>query len=125
MPDAHRHTILVVEDNDDNRDALVFLLELEGVATRGARNGREALALLQDGLRPCLIVLDLVMPDMDGLTFYRVMKADPDLASVPVVIVTASGLEAEARARAAGVEVFMRKPPDVEELKRLAAHHCS
>ncbi|HET9793477.1 MAG TPA: response regulator [Thermoanaerobaculia bacterium] len=81
--------VLVVEDDDDVREALLLLLENEGVRAVGATDGRDALERLEAGFRPSLILLDLMMPVMDGERFLRARKADPNLASIPVVVVSA------------------------------------
>ena len=81
--------VLVVEDDDDVREALLLLLENEGVHAVGATDGRDALERLEAGFRPSLILLDLMMPVMDGERFLRARKADPNLASIPVVVVSA------------------------------------
>jgi CheY-like chemotaxis protein len=81
--------VLVVEDDDDVREALLVLLDNEGVNAVGATDGRDAIERIRAGLRPSLILLDLMMPVMDGERFLRARKADPDLASIPVVVVSA------------------------------------
>jgi CheY-like chemotaxis protein len=88
-PTPAEFDVLVVEDDDDVREALLLLLEDEGVHAVGATDGRDALDKIGRGFRPALILLDLMMPVMDGERFLRVRKADPDLASIPVVIVSA------------------------------------
>ncbi len=98
--------VLVVEDEADTLEAVAELLEGEDVAVWRARNGREALDLLEEGARPALILLDLRMPVMDGWEFCRRLAADPRLAQIPVAIVTASAsVDAPARGRDAGVFV--------------------
>ncbi|HKB72021.1 MAG TPA: response regulator [Thermoanaerobaculia bacterium] len=84
-----RFEVLVVEDDDDVREALLFLLEDEGVHAVGATDGRDALEKIENGLRPALILLDLMMPVMDGERFLRARKVDPGLAAIPVVVVSA------------------------------------
>ncbi|HWC65272.1 MAG TPA: response regulator [Thermoanaerobaculia bacterium] len=81
--------VLVVEDDADVREALLLLLEDEGVHAVGATDGHDALDKIARGFRPSLILLDLMMPVMDGELFLRARKADPRLASIPVVIVSA------------------------------------
>ena len=81
--------VLVVEDDDDVREALVLLLGSEGVNAVGATDGRDAIDRIKSGFRPSLILLDLMMPVMDGERFLRTRIADPELASIPVVVVSA------------------------------------
>jgi CheY-like chemotaxis protein len=85
-----RATILVIEDDRDIRECMADALEMEGYAVASAGNGREALDRLRRGLRPDLILLDLLMPVMNGWEFRQVQLADPLLAGIPVVIVSAS-----------------------------------
>ena len=88
--------ILIVDDDNDVRSALAELLEEEGFAVEGAPNGRAALARLRDGAaHPAVILLDLMMPGMDGWDFRSEQMRDPELARVPVVIVSASGFSPE------------------------------
>jgi len=81
--------VLVVEDDTDVREALLLLLEQEGIDALGATNGRDALDRIEQGFRPRLILLDLMMPVMDGERFLHVRMGDERLQSIPVVVVTA------------------------------------
>jgi DNA-binding response OmpR family regulator len=82
--------VLLVEDDAAIRDALRELLEAEGYVVQGAANGREALARLRGGgHRPRLILLDLMMPVMDGWEFRQAQRGDPALACIPVVVLSA------------------------------------
>ena len=83
-------SILVVDDNADVRGLLCALLELEGYITIAAQDGAEALELLAGIPPPAVILLDFMMPDMDGLDVVAALRADPELASIPVVFVSAS-----------------------------------
>jgi CheY-like chemotaxis protein len=116
-----RRLVLVVEDDYGTREALVALAELVGLGVIDVLNGREALTRLRAGLRPCLIVLDMAMPDMDGLEFRRRQLADPQLAAIPVAVVSGGGSAVEADARRLGLTLFLRKPFDPERLTRLFA----
>lgn len=85
------HAVLVVDDNHDIRVALSDILEDEGYAVLHAENGLEALDQLRKARpTPCLILLDLMMPKMDGAGFLRVQRTDPAISSIPVVIVSAN-----------------------------------
>lgn len=83
--------ILVVDDDQDIRESLRDVLEDQGYRVATAANGRDALDQLQGGLRPSIVLLDLMMPVMDGWTFRTEQMKDPALADIPVVLVTASG----------------------------------
>jgi CheY-like chemotaxis protein len=121
---AHQHTLLIVEDDSDTREAFVALASSVGLDAIEVDNGREALALLRGGLRPCLIVLDMAMPVMDGFAFRREQIADPALADIPVVVTTGGGWVVQADARAVGLTLFLHKPVDPVELLRAFDEHC-
>jgi CheY-like chemotaxis protein len=84
----HSHVVLVVEDYDDLRDALEYELRAEGFGVRAVASGREALGLLAQRYRPCLLLLDVQMPDVDGWDVCRAVRADPDTAHIPIVLLT-------------------------------------
>ena len=81
--------VLIVEDDEDLREMMAQLLTLEGFQTATVANGQEALAYLHASARPEVILLDLMMPVMDGWEFRRRQQADPDLAGVPVIVLSA------------------------------------
>lgn len=116
-------TVLVVEDNDDLRENLAFFIQLQGFEVLTASNGQEALHMIQQNGPPCLILLDLMMPVMDGWALRAELLKDPTSAQVPVVLLSGIGdIEREARAlKAAG---FLSKPFEPEELYRLLHAHC-
>jgi CheY-like chemotaxis protein len=87
---ARRPTLLIVDDDRDIREVLGEMLTDEGFIIEAAWNGAEALKRLRDGFRPNLIILDLMMPVMDGLTFHEHLKLNPELAAIPVIGVTAA-----------------------------------
>lgn len=108
--------VLVVEDDDDIRTLLVQCLTDEGFRADSARNGREALDLLSGGgAVPAVILLDLMMPVLDGSGFRRRQLVDPALAPIPVVLLTADP-QVEARAVELGVEDRLGKPVDLDVL---------
>ena len=82
--------VLIVEDDAAVRNGLAELLELEGFVVSRAVNGRDSLNQLNAGLRPDVVVLDLIMPVMDGLRFLKTLRAGAQ-ASIPVLVVTAVG----------------------------------
>ena len=112
--------VLVVEDDADILRAVVQVLEDEGYTVRAAENGRVALAALRaaGAQLPCVILLDLMMPVMDGWAFRAEQLRDPALADIPVIILTADGNAAE-KARLMNGAGALRKP--VELLTLLAA----
>jgi len=113
---AERHHILVVEDDPDLRDTLTEVLEAAGYSVVGARDGLEALSELRSkARRPDLILLDLQMPNMNGIEFRTVQMQAPDIADIPVAILTADarGGEQAASLKSAG---FLRKPLKLPQL---------
>src|SRR5512134_2258853 len=122
-------TILVADDNRANREALAALLEAAGHTVIRAADGREALALAQDG-RPELVIADVLMPMMDGYELARRLKADPAMATAALMFYTAyfGGQDAQALAQAHGVARVLVKPSDNDEILRqvdaaLASRH--
>jgi CheY-like chemotaxis protein len=120
----HAHRILVVEDNGNARDSLVMLLEAEGFEVEGVENGREALRVLRGGYDACLILLDLMMPIMDGWTFRVEQRHDPRLAEIPVAVLTAT-VNPSQEAQKLGAVAAFQKPLDIPRLLELVARYCS
>jgi CheY-like chemotaxis protein len=108
-------TILVVEDDAATRDALVLILSDRGFTVLGAANGQEALGVLRGATRPDLILLDLMMPIMDGWQFRREQGRDPALAAIPVVVLSADG-NVQQKAASLRAADYLQKPVDVEHL---------
>ena len=109
-------TILIVDDELQNRKLLVTLLRPEGYCTRTAANGEDALASIAQSA-PDLILLDIMMPGMDGYQVARSLKSDPATSNIPIVMITAL-IDRSARLAGldAGVEDFLTKPVDRAEL---------
>jgi CheY-like chemotaxis protein len=105
--------VLVVDDDDDCRDVVSLLLRSHGFQVWTAGNGREALELLRQVPTPLVIVLDLMMPVMDGFEMLAIMRHDPSLATIPVVVVSASH---DPRARDIGATRVLQKPFCLEVL---------
>jgi CheY-like chemotaxis protein len=118
------HWILVVDDDRDIRDSLIETLEDHGFRATGAANGAEALEVLRTSPdRPSLILLDLMMPVMDGLEFREQQRKHPSWAHIPVVVISAYS-DVEARARSLDVEC-MRKPLAIRPLIDVVRRHCT
>jgi CheY-like chemotaxis protein len=109
--------VLVVDDDAEIRQALVDILEDEHYTVRAAANGKEALEIVSHGPCPDVILLDVMMPVMDGWHFLSARLAHPRLVEVPIIIISA-GIEAERDARKAGVVEVARKPLHVDDLIR-------
>jgi CheY-like chemotaxis protein len=87
-------TILLVDDHEDNRQALMMVLEREGYRALGAENGRAALEVARGEL-PDLVLMDLAMPVMDGRQAMRALRDDPRTAAIPIVVLTAMALSVD------------------------------
>ncbi len=109
--------VLIVDDDDDIRETITIVLEDEGYSVASAANGEEALAYLRAGTTslPQLILLDLMMPVMDGIEFRAEQQKDPRLAAIPVVVITASG-NATARAKTMRANAMIQKPIALDTL---------
>jgi CheY-like chemotaxis protein len=121
MSDGHR--ILLVEDDEATRTAMALALELQGFTVDAAANGQEALDLLRAAAQPCLILLDLMMPVMDGWQFRDEQRQDPALAAIPVVVVSADGSVPQ-KAATLGATDYLQKPVDVDQLVNTVQRYC-
>jgi CheY-like chemotaxis protein len=110
--------VVVVDDDDDLRDSLQDLLEAHGFIVATARNGRDALALLARTANAGLILLDLVMPEMDGWAFLEERGRRPELAQIPVIITTS------APERAPAGYLVLGKPIDVPFFLEQVRRYC-
>jgi len=117
--------VLVVDDDAAIREALSDLLGDEGYRVATATNGAEALTLLRppEELRPCVILLDLMMTVMSGQEFYAEQQRDPDLATIPIVVISADGNLA-LKAAAFGGQ-FLSKPVRLETVLGVLDRLCN
>jgi CheY-like chemotaxis protein len=122
MPAPDGHFVLVVDDDDEIRRIICELLQETGHAARAAAHGQEALALLRAGARPCLILLDLMMPVMDGEVFRAMQQEDPELADIPVVIMTAAGRD---WAEAVPAQGLLHKPLKFDAVLQAVKQFCA
>jgi CheY-like chemotaxis protein len=120
-PTAHC-PVLIVEDDADLREMMAQLLSLEGFRTETVANGRDALRYLARGDRPDVILLDLMMPVMDGWEFRRRQAQDPSISGVPVVVLSALD---PARVADLGGTAFLKKPLDFDRLLELVRRFCA
>ncbi len=112
--------ILIVEDDDDIRHTLKIFLELKGYEVTAVPDGSEALATLEDGFEPCLILLDLMMPTMDGWEFRSRQLADPELAGIPVVVLSGTYFSNEDADSLQALDI-LSKPVDIPRMLRHVA----
>ncbi|HWT85739.1 MAG TPA: response regulator [Myxococcales bacterium] len=114
MIPTERRDVLIVDDDPDIRDAVGECLRYEGYDVHSAADGRDALDRLEYGLRPAVILLDLMMPVLNGFDVLEALKSRPEWKSIPVVIVSANrGYEAE---DLSGAVSILRKPVNVDRL---------
>jgi CheY-like chemotaxis protein len=113
--------VLIVEDDHDVREMLAMLLRQESYEVMTATNGAEALNLMRHR-RPCLVLLDLMMPVMNGWDFRRFQIADPALADIPVICLTAVFDPARV-AEELNVQCF-RKPVALDDVLHVVANAC-
>ncbi len=116
--------VLVVEDDEDIRTDLTAILRVKGFTVGEAANGKEALARLRAGERPCLMVLDLMMPVMNGWELRAVMRADDALAGIPVVVVSGKGRIPPDEEKTLAPAAVLVKPFELSELLELVARYC-
>jgi CheY-like chemotaxis protein len=113
--------VLIVEDDVRNIFALSSVLEPRGAKVEIARNGREAVEHLKDRPGADLILMDVMMPEMDGLEATRLIRQLPDHATVPIIALTAKAmLDDREQCLAAGANDYIAKPLDVDKLLSLA-----
>lgn len=116
--------VLVVDDDQEIRETLIDLMEERGCHAVGAENGEQAIAALEEqpgGRRTCLILLDMMMPVMDGVTFRREQLKRKHLAAIPVAVISADPRVLDQPVDA--VEILM-KPLQLADVMRLAKRFC-
>jgi CheY-like chemotaxis protein len=119
-----RRSILLIEDDEATREVVALLLSSEGCQVTTAANGRLALEQLRNGFRPQLIILDLMMPVMDGWEFRAQQRRDPALADIPVLVLSASG-NVRYKAALLGAIECLDKPIDPAVLLDTVRRLCS
>jgi CheY-like chemotaxis protein len=121
MPCRH---IVIIEDDADLRETMQDLLEMEGFSVYTAENGKAGLKLIENSGKPCLILLDLMMPEMNGWEFLEAMQRDKQalLAQTPVAVVSAAADMSDVQQQY-GCSV-LKKPVSVDRLLALAHAHC-
>ena len=116
-------SVLIIDDDQGITESLSMLLEDEGYSVAIAKNGSEGLDYLLSHSLPRIILLDLMMPIMDGYTFRDAQVKDTRLAAIPVVIMTAGSLTA--RTAAMNAYTLVKKPIDIEHLLKSVQLHCA
>ena len=113
------HTVLVVEDEEELREMMRDALELSGFAVMTAEHGEDALAKLASIDHLCVIILDLLMPVMDGWEFVAKVRQRSELASIPIVVHTSAAGQAPT-----GVTRVIQKPLKFERLLSIVREYC-
>jgi CheY-like chemotaxis protein len=114
--------VLLVDDDPLGRESLSELLDAKGYSVLEAENGQTALEVLKKTLHfPCLIVLDLAMPVMDGREFLKLRAVNPILREIPVVVVSGNTPSGEPLV---GIHAYLRKPVKVDRLIEVIDQHC-
>ncbi len=118
--DAMTHTVLVIEDEEDLREMMREALELNGYKVVTAKEGTEALERLAHIGLPCLILLDLLMPGMNGWDFFDKVRSRPELASVPVIVHSSAADRAPK-----DVTRVLQKPLMLDRLLSTVQEYCA
>ncbi len=119
-----QHRVLVVDDDPDIRETLVEVLQESGFEAVGASDGVEALQQLRDPEdRWCVVLLDLMMPNMDGRAFRAEQLRDPQLSPIPVVVVSATA-DLESTSEELQVAAHVTKPVALTDLVQLVSRFC-
>lgn len=118
------HEILIIEDDESIRDVLKSALEFEGYNVHTANNGQDGLDLLPQIKKPCLILLDLMMPVMDGWTFVENISKikDTRLLQIPIVVVSAFTNDNDSKLKT--VRSIIKKPVDLDQLLEQVELYC-
>jgi CheY-like chemotaxis protein len=119
MTNTTPHTVLIVEDEADLRELMCEALESKGYHVVAAQEGQEALQKLDGIEQLCLVLLDLLMPGMNGWDFFEKMRARPELASVPVIVHSSASNRAPS-----GVTRVLQKPIMFERLIAVVGEYC-
>jgi CheY-like chemotaxis protein len=121
MPGTIEGAVLLVDDDEDIRESLSELLDASGYVVLQAENGKIALEVLKTTARfPCVVLLDLSMPVLDGREFLRLRASDPILRDIPVVVVSGSNQPADSLP---GIDEYLKKPVKFERLMEIINHY--
>lgn len=121
---AMSKTVLIVEDYPDIRTMMKFLVQSYGYAVLEAADGKEAVECVKKS-RPDLILMDLSLPNMDGLTATQIIRKVDGLATIPIIAVTAYGNSYYRRAIEAGCDDLINKPLDFDNLEPLLEQYLA
>ena len=114
--------VMIIDDNPDILSAMEALLIGDGIEPVVARDGLEAIRLMESGKIPCVILLDNAMPRMNGAQFLSAMREHPKFAEIPVYVISASG-DFDGSASTAGIAGFIHKPFDPDKILKIIRKH--
>lgn len=118
-----KKTILVIEDNEMNMRLMRAVLKVGNYQMMEAKDAETGLRLVRE-LHPDLILMDIQLPGMDGLSATRIIKSDPDLRDIPIIALTGFAMESDKeKAMDIGLAAYIVKPFSVKELLEAIAHH--
>jgi DNA-binding response OmpR family regulator len=117
------HSILLIEDDADLREVMAAFLESQDFDVACAENGAEALRLLWRGLHPCAILLDLMLPGLDGFAFREFQRANPAWVHIPVIVVSAMD-DLSQRIQELRPAAWFKKPVDLDALATAITRYC-
>jgi CheY-like chemotaxis protein len=123
MMEQAQHTVLLINDDADTTEALRLFIGRDGHAVETAENGEDALDVLRGGLRPCIIVLDLMMPVMDGFEFRYEQMKDPEIADIPVIVCSAA-VDPQKAAQQLRAAAYVQLTSQLGTLRTLVREHC-
>ncbi|HET6610771.1 MAG TPA: response regulator [Kofleriaceae bacterium] len=115
--------VLIVDDDAAIREVLSLILTAEGYRVEAAKSGIEALSHLTGGHRPCLMLLDLRMPEMDGWELRRAQLEVPEWASIPVVVLSGDR-DAREVAEAMNAQGYLLKPVELDDVLSIVRQYC-
>jgi DNA-binding response OmpR family regulator len=116
--------ILIVDDNQDTVHILTIILNQGGYSTFAARDGAEALQRIQEEV-PALVLLDIMMPKLDGFGVMEAMRADPGMSQIPVLVISAKvDRDSRARSMELGAKDYIVKPINPDEILLKVREHC-
>jgi len=121
VPSPHRCSVLIVDDDADVRELLRIALTAEEFQVAGVENGRAALNHLRSHADTCIILLDLLLPVMDGRHFRAAQLRDRSLAWIPVIVMS-GGPDSDRQARELGARHLVRKPLDLDAVKHALSY---
>lgn len=122
MPEGQMKEVVVIDDSQEVCEALATFIRMDGYSTSTFTDGRDALQYVRDGARPCLILIDMRMPEFDGWDFLGELSRF--LTNVPAFLMSAETKIDAAKAAAFGAIGILQKPFDLGRLTEILSHHC-